>query len=116
MRLSCPPGAKRLKESNSSNLFMSTFYLKGEKRERKKASGGEKKERKKKLTKLPGQPKRAMSSYMIWMNANRDRIKNDNPGFSIGEIAKKAGEEWKAMSTEDKSGGSSILLIADTYE
>ena len=86
------------------------FYLKGEKRERKKASGGEKKERKKKLTKLPGQPKRAMSSYMIWMNANRDRIKNDNPGFSIGEIAKKAGEEWKAMSVEDKSVGLSNLL------
>ena len=108
-----PPGAKRLEELNWSNMLMSTFSLKGEKRERKKASGGgEKKERKKKLTKLPGQPKRAMSSYMIWMNANRDRIKNDNPGFSIGEIAKKAGEEWKAMSTEDKSVGSSIILIA----
>ena len=60
-------------------------------------------EKKKKLVKLPGQPKRATSSYMLWMNANRDSIKNDNPGFSIGEIAKKAGEMWKAL--EDKSVG-----------
>merc|ERR1719270_1834930 len=44
---------------------------KGPKRERK--------EKKQKKSKLAGQPKRSMSSYMLWMNANRDKIKKDNP-------------------------------------
>ena len=93
---------------------------KGEKkRERKKKSGGgggggERRERKKKLVKLPGQPKKASSSYFIWMNATRDSIKNDNPGATIGEIAKKAGELWKALG--DKSVGSGMdsdFFVAD---
>ena len=63
---------------------------------------GEKKERKtRKQIKLPGQPKRAMSSYFLWMNANRDEIKKDNPTLGIGAIAKKSGELWKALT--DKS-------------
>merc|ERR1712168_1206313 len=57
-------------------------------------------ERKQKKTKLPGQPKRNQSSYMIWMNANREKIKAQTDG-GIADIAKKAGELWKAM--EDKS-------------
>ena len=92
---------------------------KGEKkRERKKKSGGggggERRERKKKLVKLPGQPKKPSSSYFIWMNATRDSIKNDNPGATIGEIAKKAGELWKALG--DKSVGSGMdsdFFVAD---
>ena len=65
-------------------------------------SGGEKKERKKKSkTKLPGQPKRPMSAYFLWMNENREQIKKDHPGLSIAEFGKKAGELWKGMS--DKS-------------
>ena len=66
--------------------------------------GKEKKEkrvRKVKKTKLAGQPKRGQSSYFLWMNANRDDIKKENPDFSIGDIAKKAGELWKGLS--DKS-------------
>merc|ERR1711976_753780 len=59
-----------------------------------------KRERKQKKTKLPGQPKRNQSSYMIWMNANREKIKAQTDG-GIADIAKKAGELWKAM--EDKS-------------
>ena len=63
---------------------------------------GEKKGNKtRKQIKLPGQPKRAMSSYFLWMNANRDEIKKDNPTLGIGAIAKKSGELWKALS--DKS-------------
>jgi len=75
---------------------------KGEKSEKKKKGPkGEKRERRKKLVKLPGQPKRATSSYMIWMNATRESINKDNPGATIGEIAKKAGELWKTLG--DKS-------------
>lgn len=37
---------------------------------------------------------------MIWMNANREKIKSEHPGLKVTEIAKKAGELWK---TVDKS-------------
>merc|ERR1712156_1026984 len=73
------------------------------KRSEKRSSNSEKKSRKVKKTKLPGQPKRPMSSYMLWMNENRDKIKKENPGSSIGEIAKKAEQLWKEMSSEDKA-------------
>jgi len=78
-----------------------------ERAKKREAKGvrGEKKERKQKKTKktkLAGQPKRPMSSYFLWMNANREKIKKDlGPGAGIGEIGKKAGELWKELS--DKS-------------
>ncbi len=48
--------------------------------------------------KLPGQPKRNMSAYFIWMNENREKIKTANPEMSMTEIGKKAGELWKALT------------------
>ena len=71
--------------------------------QRKKRSTGEpkeKKERKVKKTKLPGQPKRNQSAYFIWMNENREQIKKDNPGLSVTEFGKKAGELWKNLSNK----------------
>ena len=44
---------------------------------------------------------------MIWMNANREKIKAQTDG-GIADIAKKAGELWKAM--EDKSVSSYLNL------
>nr|XP_033948789.1 FACT complex subunit SSRP1a isoform X3 [Pseudochaenichthys georgianus] len=67
----------------------------------------EKKERKprkekKRRPKEVGAPKRPMSAYMLWLNASRERIKSENPGISITEISKKAGEMWRTLSKEDK--------------
>ena len=50
---------------------------------------------------MPGQPKKALSAYFIWMQENRAKIKEDNPGISLGGIAQKAGEIWRAL--DDKS-------------
>ena len=83
---------------------------KNARRERKKREPKEKKERKSKKTKLPGQPKRNQSAYFIWMNENRAQIKKDNPGLSLTEFGRKAGELWKALS--DKSVR--ILLLRST--
>uniref|UniRef100_A0A672QFV0 FACT complex subunit SSRP1 n=1 Tax=Sinocyclocheilus grahami TaxID=75366 RepID=A0A672QFV0_SINGR len=47
-------------------------------------------------------PKRPMSAYMLWLNSSRDRIKSENPGISVTEISKKAGEMWKQLSKEKK--------------
>ena len=49
---------------------------------------------------------------MIWMNANREKIKAQTDG-GIADIAKKAGELWKAM--EDKSVSSYFNLKSIFY-
>lgn len=47
-------------------------------------------------------PKRPMSAYMMWLNASRERIKSENPGISITEISKKAGEMWRQLGKDEK--------------
>ena len=47
-------------------------------------------------------PKRPMSSYFIWMNENRERIKEEYGLEGIGEVSKKAGELWKEMTESEK--------------
>ena len=58
---------------------------------RKKSSKQtERNEEKSKKRKLPGQPNRPMSAYYIFMSEYaREKVKSDNPGFSMGEIGKK---------------------------
>ncbi|XP_068448741.1 FACT complex subunit SSRP1a isoform X1 [Clinocottus analis] len=63
----------------------------------------EKKERKPRKQKKPREgPKRPMSAYMLWLNASRERIKSENPGISITEISKKAGEMWRQLGKDEK--------------
>ncbi|KAJ3588357.1 hypothetical protein NHX12_011950 [Muraenolepis orangiensis] len=62
----------------------------------------ERKPRREKKQKEGGGPKRPMSAYMLWLNAGRERIKAENPGISITEISKKAGEMWRQLGKEDK--------------
>ncbi|KAJ0049922.1 hypothetical protein NL108_005232, partial [Boleophthalmus pectinirostris] len=62
----------------------------------------ERKPRKEKKQKDTGGPKRPMSAYMLWLNSSRERIKSENPGISITEISKKAGEMWRQLGKEEK--------------
>ncbi|XP_041653964.1 FACT complex subunit SSRP1a isoform X1 [Cheilinus undulatus] len=62
----------------------------------------ERKPRKEKKQKDSGGPKRPMSAYMLWLNSSRERIKSENPGISITEISKKAGEMWRQLGKEEK--------------
>ncbi|KAL6479878.1 hypothetical protein MHYP_G00109110 [Metynnis hypsauchen] len=62
----------------------------------------ERKPRKEKKVKDAGAPKRPMSAYMLWLNSSRERIKAENPGISITEISKKAGEMWKQLDKSRK--------------
>eukprot|EP00967_Tisochrysis_lutea_P155339 scaffold310684_cov28-Tisochrysis_lutea.AAC.2 len=48
-------------------------------------------------------PKRAMSAYMFYMNANRERYKEEHPGAKVTEIGKLAGDEWRAMDADAKA-------------
>ncbi|KAH8330161.1 hypothetical protein KR074_009449 [Drosophila pseudoananassae] len=46
-------------------------------------------------------PKRPLSAYMLWLSSIRESIKKDNPGIKVTDVARKAGELWRAMT--DKS-------------
>jgi len=39
---------------------------------------------------------------MLFMNANRARFKEENPGAKVTDIGRFAGAEWKEMDTEAK--------------
>uniref|UniRef100_A0A146P5H5 FACT complex subunit SSRP1 n=1 Tax=Fundulus heteroclitus TaxID=8078 RepID=A0A146P5H5_FUNHE len=62
----------------------------------------ERKPRKEKKQKDSGGPKRPMSAYMLWLTSSRERIKAENPGISITEISKKAGEMWRQLNKDEK--------------
>ncbi|XP_018620092.2 high mobility group protein B1-like [Scleropages formosus] len=58
--------------------------------------------KKKKRTKDPSAPKRPPSAFFIFCADHRPKIKSENPGLSIGNIAKKLVEMWNNTSAEDK--------------
>nr|SVE80011.1 EOG090X02Z1 [Daphnia magna] len=55
------------------------------------------KPRKTKADKDENKPKRPLSSYMLWLNDTREQIKADNPGISVTDLLRKAGEMWKTV-------------------
>eukprot|EP00553_Chaetoceros_curvisetus_P005341 CAMPEP_0204620616 /NCGR_PEP_ID=MMETSP0717-20131115/6600_1 /ASSEMBLY_ACC=CAM_ASM_000666 /TAXON_ID=230516 /ORGANISM="Chaetoceros curvisetus" /LENGTH=91 /DNA_ID=CAMNT_0051634851 /DNA_START=265 /DNA_END=537 /DNA_ORIENTATION=- len=46
--------------------------------------------RKRKPKKDPNKPKRNMSAFFLYSNANRARIKEENPGIKFGQIVSAA--------------------------
>jgi len=61
------------------------------------------KRRKKKKKKDPNHPKRNMSAFFLYSNANRQRIKEENPDARFGDIAKLLSVEFKAIDAEERS-------------
>lgn len=48
---------------------------------------------------------------MLWLNANRDKIRSDSPGMSVTDVSKKAGELWKGMTKEKKEVGVELMMV-----
>lgn len=69
-----------------------------EKKHREKKEKGPKKSKKERDENAP---KRASTAFMLWLNQNREKIKKENPGIAVTEIAKKGGLMWSEM--KDKS-------------
>lgn len=42
------------------------------------------------------------SAFFIFCSEKRPEVKAQNPGFGIGDIAKKLGELWNNTASEDK--------------
>jgi structure-specific recognition protein 1 len=43
-----------------------------------------------------------MSAFMFFSNAQREKVKADNPGIAFGEVGRKLGELWRAATAEEK--------------
>jgi len=50
----------------------------------------------------PNKPKRNLTSYFLYSNANRARIKKENPELGFGELAKAISVEYKALDPKEK--------------
>jgi len=60
------------------------------------------KKKKKKKKKDPNAPKRGMSAFFLYSNANRSRVKEENPEAKFGDLAKLMSAEWKEVSGTDR--------------
>ncbi|KAL2487374.1 FACT complex subunit SSRP1 [Abeliophyllum distichum] len=91
------PAKKKLKKEPSAPKESSS---------RKKAKDGEEdgsKKKKQKKKKDPNAPKRAISSFMFFSQAERENLKKSNPGISFTEVGKVLGERWNKMTAEEKT-------------
>ncbi|PYH77273.1 hypothetical protein BO82DRAFT_185980 [Aspergillus uvarum CBS 121591] len=50
----------------------------------------------------PNAPKRGLSAYMFFANDNREKVREENPGISFGQVGKMLGERWKALSDSER--------------
>jgi len=87
-----PPDDVEEEEDEDSNNFDESDE------EEKPAKKGKKKQKKD-----PNAPKRAMTSYLFFSAANREKIKAENPGVTFGQIGKLLGAQYKALSDDEKA-------------
>ncbi|KAJ5095412.1 Non-histone chromosomal protein 6 [Penicillium alfredii] len=60
------------------------------------------KERVQRRKKDPNAPKRGLSAYMFFANDNREKVREENPGISFGQVGKMLGDKWKALSDSER--------------
>ena len=68
--------------------------------------------RKKRAKKDADAPKRPMSAYMLWLGEVREQLKQENPGISVTELSKVAGERWKQIDDKTVSFTQGCLVIS----
>ena len=56
-----------------------------------------------KRVKDPNHPKHPSTSWIFFLNANRDRLRKENPDAKMTEITKLASTQWKATSPADRA-------------
>lgn len=55
-----------------------------------------------KSQKDPNAPKRPLSTFFLFSQDERPKIKKDNPSLSVADIAKLIGERWRTISEDRK--------------
>jgi high mobility group protein B2 len=76
---------------------------KGKAKSKAKAKPVAEKKRRNRRNKDPNRPKRAMSAFMFFSNANREIVKAQSPNLSFTEIAREIGSRWKNLRSSDKA-------------
>lgn len=66
--------------------------------------------RRSKKKKDPKKPKRNMSAFFLYSNANRSRVKEENPNIAFGEVAKMLSKEFKNISAEERAKYDKLAL------
>ncbi|KAJ6021381.1 Non-histone chromosomal protein 6 [Penicillium herquei] len=56
----------------------------------------------KRQKKDPNAPKRGLSAYMFFANDQRDKVREENPGISFGQVGKMLGDKWKALTDTER--------------
>ncbi len=56
-----------------------------------------------KRVKDPNHPKHPSTSWIFFLNANRDKLRKENPDAKMTEITKLASAQWKAISPADRA-------------
>jgi hypothetical protein len=52
--------------------------------------------------KVGGKKKRPLSGFMKFSQEHRAKVKEENEGITFGQIGKKLGEMWRALTDEEK--------------
>jgi high mobility group protein B1 len=68
-----------------------------------KPAKGEQGGRKRKRTKDPNAPKRALSAFFWFCSDERSKVKDKNPDWTVGEVAKELGRRWADVTPDAKS-------------
>eukprot|EP00286_Rhodomonas_abbreviata_P021096 CAMPEP_0181305358 /NCGR_PEP_ID=MMETSP1101-20121128/9683_1 /TAXON_ID=46948 /ORGANISM="Rhodomonas abbreviata, Strain Caron Lab Isolate" /LENGTH=795 /DNA_ID=CAMNT_0023411261 /DNA_START=27 /DNA_END=2414 /DNA_ORIENTATION=+ len=55
-----------------------------------------------KVKKDPNAPKRAKSAWLLFCDAKREEVKENNPGIAFTEINAKISEQWNKLTPEEK--------------
>lgn len=73
--------------SNAAPFYSYPFLSPKQQQQQAKKSGGSKK---------------PLSGFMLFSKENRPKVKEDNPDITFGQIGKKLGEMWRALTDEEK--------------
>ncbi|CAM9522123.1 unnamed protein product [Chrysoparadoxa australica] len=76
---------------------------KAKKRKSSEGGAGTPKKKAKKKKKDPNEPKRGKSAYLFFCEAERPKLRADNPTLSMPEIAKLLGPMWKGLSADEQA-------------
>jgi hypothetical protein len=56
-----------------------------------------------KKTRKVGGAKRAMSGFMKFSQKMRPEVMRENPGIAFGDVGRRLGEKWRALSAVEKA-------------
>ncbi|XP_006817909.1 uncharacterized protein LOC100373324 [Saccoglossus kowalevskii] len=68
----------------------------------KRKGGWPKGKKRKKSAKDTGSPKAPTTAYVLYLNEQRVKVKEENPEMAFTEVTKLLGSQWSSMSAEDK--------------